>query len=237
MFLEKWLVIGRWNKRCGKFICQPLASRPKFDVRTPKKVHQTDSLFLPDDTLGRGRGRQTYKYALAVVDFASHYKKAEPSTSKEATEIAGTFRRIYTRGPLKWPEFLQVDPRGEFIGVVTKLMKVNGTTIRRGRGDIRRDQAIVERLNRTVAELLFGYQYAVEMHLPEGMGSRLPDVVSALNNEVTDWLIGKKPAEAIKEKAVAAKLAKQTCQCRFLPCIALNQVGSARFCLPEPHKT
>ena len=33
---------------------------------------------------------------------------------------------------------------------------------------------------------------------------RLPEVVAALNNEVTS-LTGKKPAEAIKEKAVAAK--------------------------------
>ena len=33
---------------------------------------------------------------------------------------------------------------------------------------------------------------------------RLPDVVSALNNEVTK-LINKKPAEAIKEKAVSSK--------------------------------
>ena len=33
---------------------------------------------------------------------------------------------------------------------------------------------------------------------------RLPEVVSALNNEITR-LIGKKPAEAIKEKAVSSK--------------------------------
>ena len=137
--------------------------RPKFDVHTPNKVHQADFLFLPHDTLGRGRGRKTYKYALAVVNFASRYKKAEPPTSKDATEIAGAFQRIYPRGPLKWPEFLQVDPGRECMGAVSKLMKVNGTTIRRGRVDIHKDQAIVERFNRILAELLFGYQYAVEM--------------------------------------------------------------------------
>ena len=47
------------------------------------------------------------------------------------------------------------------------------------------------------------------MLLPEGKRStewvkRLPDVVSALNNEVTS-LIGKKPAAAIKEKSVSSK--------------------------------
>ena len=52
-------------------------------------------------------------------------------------------------------------------------------------------------------------QYAVEMRLPEGQRftawvKRLPDVISALNNEETR-LTGKKPAVSIKEKAVAAK--------------------------------
>jgi hypothetical protein len=77
---------------------------------------------------------------------------------------------------------------------------------RRGRPEIHRDQAIVERFNRTLAERLFGHQYAVEMRLPEGQRStewvkRLPEVVAALNNAVTR-LTGKKPAVAIKEKAV-----------------------------------
>ena len=104
---------------------------------------------------------------------------------------------------------LQVDPGREFMGTVTKEMKKNNTAIRRGRVEILRDQAIVERFNRTLAELLFGHQYAVEMRLPEGQRStewvkRLPAVVSALNNEVTH-LTGKKPEEAIKEKTVFAK--------------------------------
>jgi len=101
---------------------------------------------------------------------------------------------------------LQVDPGREFMGAVTKEMKNHKTFIRRGRVDIHRDQAIVERFNRTLAERLFVHQYAVEMRLPKGQRStswvkRLPEVVFALNNEVTS-LIGKKPAVAIKEKAV-----------------------------------
>ena len=92
------------------------------------------------------------------------------------------------------------------MGGVTKEMEKHKTYIRRGRTEI---QAIVERFNRTLAERLFGHQFAVEMLLPEGKRStewvkRLPDVVSALNNEVTS-LIGKKPAVAIKEKAVSSK--------------------------------
>ena len=70
----------------------------------------------------------------------------------------------------------------------------------------------MERFNRTLAERLFGYQYAVEMNMKQTNNNkrstewvkRLPEVVSALNNEVTQ-LIGKKPAEAIKEKSVYSK--------------------------------
>ena len=104
---------------------------------------------------------------------------------------------------------LQVDPGREFMGAVTKEMENHKTFIRRGCVDIHRDQAIVERFNRTLAERLFGHQYAVEMRLPEGQRStawvkRLPEVVSALNNEETR-LTGKKPAIAIKDKAVYSK--------------------------------
>ena len=110
---------------------------------------------------------------------------------------------------MTWPQRLQVDPGREFMGSVTKEMENHKTYIRRGRTEIHRYQAIVERFNPTLAERLFGHQYAVEMLLPEGQRStawvkRLPYVVSALNNEVTS-LIGKKPAVAIKAKAVSSK--------------------------------
>ena len=181
--------------------------RPKFDVATPNSVHQADLLFLPHDKLPRGK--KIYKYALTVVDIASRYKEAEPLTSKNSDEVAKAFQSIYKRSPLTWPNMLQVDPGREFMGAVTKEMEKHKTYIRRGRTEIHRDQAIVERFNRTLAERLFGHQYAVEMLLPEGKRStewvkRLPDVVGALNNEVTS-LIGKKPAVAIKEKEVSSQ--------------------------------
>jgi len=181
--------------------------RPKFDVSSPSAVHQADLPFLPYDKLPRGC--KVLKYALTVVDVASRYKEAEPLTSKDSAEVAKAFQTIYRRSPLTRPRLLQVDPGREFMGSVTKEMENYKTALRRGRPDIHRDQAIVERFNRTLAERLFGYQYAVEMLLPSGQRSttwvkRLPDVVKALNNGVTR-LTGKKPADAIKEKAVSAK--------------------------------
>ena len=179
--------------------------RPKFDVSVPNEVHQADLLFLPHDRVGR----KTYKYALTVVDVASRYKEAEPLTSKESGEVAAALSRMYKRGPLRWPKLLQVDPGREFMGSVNQLLAKHGVSVRRGRVDIHRDQGIVERFNRTLAERLFGYQYAVEMRLPSGEYSkkwarRLPDVVSALNGEATR-LTGKKPVDAIKATAVKHK--------------------------------
>ena len=145
---------------------------------------------------------------MTVVDIASRYKEAEPLTSKDSGEVARAFQVIYKRSPLTWPQMLQVDPGREFMGSVTKEMEKHKTYIRQGRTEIHRDQAIVERFNRTLAERLFGHQYAVEM-LYAGRSTewvkRVPDVVRALNNEVTR-LTGKKPAVAIKEKSVVATL-------------------------------
>jgi len=90
-------------------------------------------------------------------------------------------------------------------------MEKHKTCIRCGRPEIHTDQEIVERFNRTLAERLFGHQYAVEMILPSGQWSmawvkRLLniDVVAALNNVVTR-LTGKKPAVAPKDSANSAK--------------------------------
>ena len=63
----------------------------------------------------------------------------------------------------------------------------------------------MKRWNRTLAERLFGHQYAQEISLPSGQSTewvaRLPSVVAALNGEVTR-LTGKKPSDAIKAKTL-----------------------------------
>ena len=180
--------------------------RPSFDVVLPNAVHQADLLFLPHDKLPRGK--KIFKYALTVVDIASRFKAAEPLTSKDSSEVSKAFRKIY-RGPLKWPKILQVDPGREFMGAVTEEMKGHDVRIRRGNVNVHRDQGIVERFNRTLSERLFSFQYSQEMNLKSGERStewvkRLPEVVSALNSEKTR-LTGRRPVDAIKEKAINAK--------------------------------
>ena len=126
-------------------------------------------LFFPHDKLSRGR--KVFKYTLTVADVGSHYKEAETLTSKNSNEVAQAFQKVYKRGPLKLPEMLQVDPGRKFMGAVSKEMEKHETFSRRGRLEIHCDQASVERFNRTLAERLFGHQYAVEMRLPEGKRS------------------------------------------------------------------
>ena len=172
--------------------------RPKFDVRIPNEVHQADLLFLPHDR----RGRKTYKYALTVVDVASRYKEAEPLSTKESAEVAKAFSTIYKRSRLKWPKLLQVDPGRKFMGEANKDMKAHNVKIRRGEKALHRSQAIVERFNRTLADKLFGHQYAQEYLSADDKRSRewiarLPDVINSLNKESTR-LTGKTPLEAIK---------------------------------------
>ena len=180
--------------------------RPTFDVFVPNEVHQADLLFLPHDR--PLRSRKTCKYALTVVDVASRYKEAEPLASKESAEVAKAFSIIYKR-VLRWPKLLQVDPGREFMGEVNKLMKSKNVQIRRGEKALHRSQAIVERFNRTLAEKLFGHQYAQEFLSAAATSggsnarskewvARLPRVITALNKEPTRLIGLKAPLEAIK---------------------------------------
>ena len=179
--------------------------RPRWTVSKPNKVHQADLLFLPHDTFKR----KTYRYALVVIDVASRYKDAEALTSKESSEIARCFVKIYSRR-LSWPGVLIVDPGQEFMGSVTTYMKQHGVSIQRGQAGNHRSQAFVERANKTLSERLFSHQYAQEMINDSGDGrsrewmKRLSQVLKAMNSEPTR-LTGKEPSSAIELEKVMIK--------------------------------
>ena len=88
----------------------------------------------------------------------TRYKEAEPLTFKDSKEVVEAFEKIYSRH-LKYLKLLQVDPGREFMGAVTQLMNKHIVRIRRGRREIHRDQSVVARCNRNLAERLFGYQF------------------------------------------------------------------------------
>ena len=176
--------------------------RPRWTVSKPNQVHQADLLFLPHDTFKR----KTYRYALVVIDVASRYKDAEALTSKESSEIARCFDKIYSRR-LSWPGVLIVDPGREFMGSVTTLMKQHGVSIQRSLAGNHRSQAFVERANKTLSERLFSHQYAQEM-ITDGRSrewvKRLPLVLKSMNSEPTR-LTGKEPSSAIELEKVMIK--------------------------------
>ena len=180
--------------------------RPHWTVEKPNEIHQADLLFLPHDTVRR----KTFKYAL-VVDVASRYKDAEPLTSKESSEVAKSFEKIYSR-KLKWPARIIIDPGKEFMGRVTSLMKRHNVVIQRSEAGNHRAQAFVERANRTLSERLFSFQYGKEMSSDDNERSRewverLPAVLKSMNNEVTR-LTGKEPQEVLKSKDISINAPK-----------------------------
>jgi transposase InsO family protein len=172
--------------------------RPHFSIYKPNEAHQADLIFLPNDN--------GYKYALTVIDVASRFKAARALKSKNSVDVAAAFSDIYAEGRLVFPHKLMTDPGKEFQGAVKALMDKNGTKIRYGRVNIHRDQALVERFNRTLAVKLFTYQTAKELKLQSGQynrewAKRLAPIVESLNNEVSRS-INQKPVDAIKKKEV-----------------------------------
>ena len=75
------------------------------------------------------------------------------------------------------------------MGTISQLLAKHGIQVRRGRVDIHWDQDIVEHFNRTLAECLFGHQYAQKLVDPKTRSRewvhQLPAVMAALNNEIT----------------------------------------------------
>ena len=86
------------------------------------------------------------------------------------------------------------------MGSVTQLMAKHNVSIRRSRKEIHRDQALVERFNRALAERLFGYQYAKKLENPHKRNrewvKRLMEVIKAINSET------RKPPPVIQNRPV-----------------------------------
>ena len=143
-----------------KYIPRPNASMSRF--AKPNDIHQSDLLSLPHDKFKK----KTYKYALNIVDVASRYKGSYQLTSKYAKEVAQAFQWIYENTPLNYPKTLIVDDGKEFYGDTTKLMEKHDVIIQRGDPSQHPSQGIVERFNRTLADILFTYQYHKELEDP-----------------------------------------------------------------------
>ena len=199
---EKWLLeqhLYQIDLPAPKYIPRPNARMSLF--AKPNDIHQSDLLSLPHDKFKK----ETYKYALNVIDIASRYKRSYQLTTKNTKEVAQAFQWIYENTPLGYPKTLGVDNGKEFYGDTTKLMEKHDVMIQRGGPSQHHSQGIMERFNRTLADRLFTYQYHKELEDPSKSNrewvSRLQNVVSSLNNEKTR-LIGMKPIDALKQTLV-----------------------------------
>ena len=184
---ERWLLkqpLYQIYLPAPKYVPRPNASMSLFTK--PNDLHQSDLLSLPHDKFKK----KTYKYALNIMDVASRYKRSYQLTTKNSKEVAQAFQWIYENTPLTFPITLIVDDGKEFYGDVTKLMEKYDVMIQRGDPSQHHSQEIVERVNRTLADRLFSYQYHKELDDPPKSNrewvSRLQNVVSALNNERLD---------------------------------------------------
>ena len=195
---------GLKNRRYGKFIYQLQNIFPGLTGESISQTRFTKQIYYFYRMTHIGRKLIN---TLVVIDIASRYKDAEALTSKESSEVAKAFQKIYSR-KLKWPEILMADPGKEFFGNVTTLMTKHKVKFQRSEAGNHRAQVFVERANRTLGEKIFTHQYAQEMADAQKSKSRsrewverLPAILKVMNNEVTR-LTGKEPTKVLKSADV-----------------------------------
>jgi hypothetical protein len=199
------------NKTSPKYIPRVSYGR----ITRPNCVHQCDILFLTHDHY---KGKK-YKAVLNIIDCASRYKASVPLTSKNSSEVARAFRKVYSdrNNPLTWPKLLQCDGGREFMGETSRLMQEHDVIIRVVGPYSHRGLAFVERFNQTLSKILYKIQYAVESissdpRLIRAWVRYIPVVIDYLNNYPTrlirepgseKWGLG--PVKAIALDQVESK--------------------------------
>ncbi|CAG8487315.1 23152_t:CDS:2 [Cetraspora pellucida] len=153
-------------------------SRVSYDkISYPNCVHMCNLLFLTHDN---------YK------DVVSRYKASIPLISNKSLEIAKSFKKIYNdfNNPFSYPTLLQCDGGTEFKKSVSQLMEAHYVTIRVIGAYSYWSLAFIERFNKTLAEMLYKIQYAVESinlnsRLIRAWVKYLSEVIDYLNNYLT----------------------------------------------------
>jgi len=119
------------------------------------QVHQIDILYLPHD--------KGYKYALVVVDLYSGLTEAEKLKTRTSQEVIRALTKIYNRDILDIPLKLEADNGSEFKGDFDRYVRDNKIVLKRGKTNRHRQQSLVERRNRIIAEKIFRRQTEQEI--------------------------------------------------------------------------
>ncbi|CAG8776260.1 1624_t:CDS:2, partial [Racocetra persica] len=129
-------------------------------ISHPNCVYQADILFLTHDHYKQ----MIYKAVLNTVDCASRYKASVPLMSKKSSEVTKVFKKIYNSSSilLTWSKLLTIDGGKEFMDETSKIMEAHNVTIQVISVYSYRGLALVKHFIKTLAEILYKVQYAVE---------------------------------------------------------------------------
>lgn len=167
---------------------------PHFAPVAEGNTHQADLLYLPND--------DGNKYLLVVVDVGSRKVDAEPLKAKGSEDVLKAFKNIYDRKIISIPKRLEVDSGSEFKGAVKKYFNEMNVKIRYGKTGRHRQQAIVERMNYTIAKALFRRMSAQELLTGEESKewvSDLPLLIKTLNKKAKNRQQRKLPDKPVCE--------------------------------------
>ena len=165
----------------------------------PNMHHQADLLFLPDD--------EGYRYALVVVDLATHLCDSCPLKNKFSSDVKDAFETIYDRGIIEMPKILTMDSGTEFKGDVLKYLKDNNVRYRYGKPKRHRQLAVVERTNQYLAKGLFMRMTAQELLTGEPSREWIEDLP-----KFVEYINKKRKREPPKEpKSVKSRCSGDDC--------------------------
>src|SRR5438128_651714 len=102
--VRDWLINqNEWQKYAPSPKDIPRVSYGK--ISRPNCVHQCDLLRFTNDKVHK----KVFKWVLTVIDVASRFKYVIPLTSKNSSEVAKAFKKIYDNPniSLTWPDLLQ----------------------------------------------------------------------------------------------------------------------------------
>jgi hypothetical protein len=126
-----------------------------------------------------------YKYLLVVVDAYDSKCDAEPLKERTSRAISEAFEKIYQRGILQIPDTIQFDSGTEFKGETAVLLKKDfKASIKYALPNRHRQNSLVERKNREIAETILKFQAEKELgknKTVKGWVKYLPSLITAIN--------------------------------------------------------